>query len=300
MQQVVTKVGETFSAQDDGALLHAVTQFSFADEGADPRFVDRLARENCWTGEFAQRVVDEYRRFVILAVSASHPVTPSWEVDQAWHLHLMYTRSYWEDLCAGVLGRPLHHTPSAGGPHEREKFRRQYSRTLESYARLFGATPPKDIWPDVDSRFAPVSRFARIDTGRNWVIPKPWRRANLGIARRYAAMAVAAVGILIAVAALSASFVGEVSVGSSRRTVQLASGDGAGLAVFAVVVGLIIGVSVFFDARCPACHRRKALTRTGATRKRGWWRSTQEEWVCGNCAHIVWKAEPSEDGCGCG
>ncbi|MEK6230809.1 MAG: hypothetical protein N2A42_03075 [Luteolibacter sp.] len=33
----------------------------------------------------------EYKRFVALAMLAGHPVTPSEEVDQAWHLHLVYT-----------------------------------------------------------------------------------------------------------------------------------------------------------------------------------------------------------------
>jgi hypothetical protein len=67
-----------------------------AYEPDDPRaavpFSARLARDNGWSEEFAERVVAEYRRFAFLAVAAGHPVSPSDAVDQAWHLHLLYTR----------------------------------------------------------------------------------------------------------------------------------------------------------------------------------------------------------------
>ena len=62
-------------------------------------FARRLARENRWTIEFAKRVVEEYKRFVYLACVSRVPVTPSEDVDQAWHLHLAYTRNYWQELC---------------------------------------------------------------------------------------------------------------------------------------------------------------------------------------------------------
>ncbi|MEJ7660653.1 MAG: hypothetical protein WKG07_14075 [Hymenobacter sp.] len=57
-------------------------------------FSHRLARDNGWSLAFARRVVLEYKKFVYLAATCGHPVTPSDEVDQAWHLHLVYTRSY--------------------------------------------------------------------------------------------------------------------------------------------------------------------------------------------------------------
>jgi hypothetical protein len=53
-----------------------------------------------------------------------------------------------------VLNQPLHHQPTQGGEAEREKFREQYARTLESYVHLFGETPPKAIWPAVAERFS--------------------------------------------------------------------------------------------------------------------------------------------------
>ena len=96
-------------------LWQRIAAFEFDPVDAALPFSRRLARDNGWSDAFAQRAVEEYRRFVFLAMVAGHPVTPSDEVDQVWHLHLCYTRSYWEDLCGEVLPRPLHHGPTRGG-----------------------------------------------------------------------------------------------------------------------------------------------------------------------------------------
>ncbi|MEN1681472.1 MAG: hypothetical protein AAGJ46_17970 [Planctomycetota bacterium] len=136
------------------------------DETATLTFSRRLARENGWSHAFARRVIDEYKRFVYLAMTAGHEVTPSDEVDQAWHLHLTYTRSYWQDLCGTVLGQPLHHGPTKGGEAEGARFEDQYERTLASYPDAFGEAPPPDIWPPAEVRFGEAAYFVRINTRR--------------------------------------------------------------------------------------------------------------------------------------
>jgi hypothetical protein len=108
-------------------------------------FTKRLARENLWEVEFASRVHDEYLRFVILAGVAGHPVTPSEAVDEAWHLHLTYTRSYWDDMCGGILGSPLHHDPTGGTVDDQKKYVNWYEDTLSSYRKIFAEVPPADI-----------------------------------------------------------------------------------------------------------------------------------------------------------
>jgi hypothetical protein len=115
--------------------------------GATTRFQHRLEQYNTWTDAFAARVTKEYRRFLYLAARAGHPVTPSDTVDQAWHLHLIYTWHYWQELCGNILGFELHHEPSAGGTVESNKFERQYEQTIASYKATFGEAPPADIWP---------------------------------------------------------------------------------------------------------------------------------------------------------
>ena len=169
--------------RDHDDLMDRLQAFALDQPGAALSFTRRLARDNGWTVAFAGQVVAEYRRFLYIAVRAGHPVTPSDAVDQAWHLHLVYTDSYWNDLCRDVLGRPLHHGPTRGGREEAEKYTDWYERTLASYRRLFGTQPPARVWPRSSERFGDARYFRRINTRRHWVISRPaWmqRRAPHG------------------------------------------------------------------------------------------------------------------------
>ncbi|MGH8607132.1 MAG: glycine-rich domain-containing protein [Gammaproteobacteria bacterium] len=162
------------------AFYDRISQYSFDEGDEELTFAGRLARENGWTPSYTARVIEEYKRFVFLAVVADHPVTPSDQVDQVWHLHLTYTHSYWDRFCGQVLGKPLHHGPTRGSSDEARKFDRWYQNTRESYARFFHHEPPTDIWPDASIRFGDDLHFQRINTKRNWVIAKPRLRGTAG------------------------------------------------------------------------------------------------------------------------
>ena len=75
-------------------LWRRLEQFQLDSAGAALPFSARLARENNWTAGYTRRVIEEYKRFGFLAVAAGHPVSPSEDVDQAWHLHLTYSENY--------------------------------------------------------------------------------------------------------------------------------------------------------------------------------------------------------------
>lgn len=139
-----------------------LSHYSIGPDDAALSFADRLARENGWSGAEAERVVGEYKRFCFLAATVDHEVTPSDAVDQAWHLHLTYTRDYWECFCPEILGRPLHHGPTAGGMAERHRYFAQYAETLKSYERVFGETAPADLWPDAARRLIEDPKARRI------------------------------------------------------------------------------------------------------------------------------------------
>ena len=139
-------------------LFDRIRTWPLADPRAAIGFEDRLADDNGWTRGFALRVTAEYRRFLLLTQVAGHVVTPSREVDAAWHLHLTRTRDY-RAMCDAVFGRFLHHDPSQGGAGQLEHYRGLYERTLESYRRVFGEEPPADIWPPVHRRFAAAPAF---------------------------------------------------------------------------------------------------------------------------------------------
>ena len=135
-------------------------------------FTGRLARDNDWTRDFAARVVEEYRRFIELYVTAGHPVTPSDEVDQAWHLHLLYTREYWDHFCPEVTGVPIHHGPTRGGHVDQGRFVDAYAKTRASYERVFGEAPPADIWPEGPRRFRRGRSMVRVSKDEHWLLPK--------------------------------------------------------------------------------------------------------------------------------
>ena len=153
-------------------LLARIESFALDTPGVILNFSARLARENGWSAQRAANVVREYRRFLYLAMVAGHPVTPSEDVDQAWHLHMIYTRSYWTELCGTVLGQPLHHDPTTGGSAEGAKFEDWYGKTLQSYTREFGSPPPEEIWPKPRARFSQV-KTERDKPATHWVIRKP-------------------------------------------------------------------------------------------------------------------------------
>ena len=165
------------------ARYDRLVAFEFDEPAAELTFARRLARENGWSETYSERVILEYKRFVLLAAEAGHMVTPSEQVDQAWHLHLTYTRSYWDGMCRGVLGQPLHHGPTKGGAGEQAKFSDLYRQTLASYRRLFGHEPPPDIWSAAEQRFGADLQHVSVNTARNWIIPKPrwpsWRLKTL-------------------------------------------------------------------------------------------------------------------------
>jgi len=155
-------------------LWQRIDDFELDDPEASLSFSDRLARENGWGKEYSLRVVEEYKRFMFLLCVSNEPLTPSDQVDQAWHLHLIYTRSYWMEFCAKVLEREIHHGPTLGGSAEQEKFTDWYARTKENYEKHFGSVPPTDIWPDSKERFAAI-HFQRVDMTRSLVIRLPFR-----------------------------------------------------------------------------------------------------------------------------
>ena len=128
-------------------------------------FSKRLARENRWAHWYASDVIEEYKKFLYLMAVAGHPVTPSIDVDQAWHLHLVYTRHYWDDFAKHMPFEP-HHGPTEGGIKEGEKFSEWYSKTLESYKNIFGMNPPANIWPEPSVRFREGQMWQWIDTSQ--------------------------------------------------------------------------------------------------------------------------------------
>lgn len=144
-------------------LWQRIAAYHIGPADASLTFAARLARENRLSLAEAELVIEEYRRFCFLAVTAGHEVTPSDVVDQVWHLHLTYSRDYWEVFCPHVLQAELHHGPTSGGPVEAGRYYRQYAATLAAYEVAFGETPPTSIWPAAAKRFKLDPRGVRVN-----------------------------------------------------------------------------------------------------------------------------------------
>ena len=173
-------------------LWRALDAMRIEPEAAELTFAARLARENGWSRAYGDAVVHEYKRFLYLGAGAKSPITPSDEVDQAWHLHLTYSRHYWQELCGKILARKLHHEPTAGGGPEQRRYWTQYEETLERYRTIFGEEPPVAVWPAARERFS--GRPVRIDRSDYWLVPKalPARAGAAGAATLMGACSVLA------------------------------------------------------------------------------------------------------------
>lgn len=156
--------------EEQQQLWTRILNFNIDDPASSFTFTDRLCRENDWSMEYAIRAVLEYKKFIFLVCISDRPQTPSDQVDQVWHLHLLYTHSYWLEFCKGLLNRDIHHGPTKG-VEERGVFKDQYTETLSLYASKFGEKAPKDIWPNPDERISQIN-FTRVNRHKQWVIPK--------------------------------------------------------------------------------------------------------------------------------
>lgn len=154
-------------------LWQRLADYEIGPTGAAFTFTQRLARENRWSADYAERVLTEYKRFCWLACEAGHEVTPSDAVDHAWHLHLTYSRDYWERFCPQILQKPLHHGPTEGGSAERTRYYDQYAQTLASYKTHFGEPAPLDIWPGARRRFTVDPRSVRVNPADAVILSRP-------------------------------------------------------------------------------------------------------------------------------
>jgi len=131
------------------------------DNGSE-RFIERIMKENLWSRDYTLRVIEEYKKFVYLATIQN--VAPSYEVDQIWHTHLLFTMDY-KKMCQEVLKVELHHKPT-DKTEVKTIGKDQYQETKKLYTKVFGYHPPSDIWTNWKD-----SQYTHIDLKTHWVIP---------------------------------------------------------------------------------------------------------------------------------
>ncbi|MGN8072662.1 glycine-rich domain-containing protein [Mucilaginibacter sp. 22184] len=157
---------------EQSQLWQKIQNFQLDNPQSAFKFSDRLARENGWNLQYTLRVIEEYKKFIFLCCISQNGVTPSDAVDQAWHLHLTFTHSYWIDLCRDTLQTQVHHNPTKGGDTENTKYDGYYTDTKQLYKQTFDGNPPADIWPANQQRFSDIN-FQRVNISRYWLLKKP-------------------------------------------------------------------------------------------------------------------------------
>ena len=127
----------------------------------------RLAQKHpSWSPQKLERVVREYFRFIAMIIQwrqgvASMEVTPSEDVDECWHNHILFTREYIDfSRRYNANGEFIHHQPSYNEDGSRpgcfnegvtaekrdELLQERFSKTLSAYQRAFGEVPPPAEW----------------------------------------------------------------------------------------------------------------------------------------------------------
>lgn len=125
-------------------------------------FVERIMKENMWSKDYTLRVIDEYKKF--LYIGSIQSVSPSFEIDQVWHTHILFTKDY-EKMCKALMNRFFHHNPIDKTDSVSVSTDR-YAETKEKYKELFGYEPPSDIWTPWKE-----THYIYVDLNKHWVIP---------------------------------------------------------------------------------------------------------------------------------
>jgi len=123
--------------------------FQVGSHGDYDIFWHKLTKEYGWSLDYSKNAFYEYKRFIHLAKVYGCRVTPSIVVDKVWHMHMTFTKSYWNELCQDVLQMELHHAPSSLGKKAEREDNECYEKTKELYLAEFGEVPPSKFWPQL-------------------------------------------------------------------------------------------------------------------------------------------------------
>lgn len=101
----------------------------------------KLLESGVLSEELADEALEEYRKFMmLLRLGYRNLPMCSPEVDEVWHLHILFTRDYAE-FCERIFGRFVHHEPALGHSlSDDEQIRAFY----DAYKKQFGILP--ELW----------------------------------------------------------------------------------------------------------------------------------------------------------
>lgn len=100
---------------------------------------DRLTNIDNWPRKKALQAVSVYRNYLYLRKKYSDQVLPpSYEIDEAWHAHILHTREYTK-FCHELFGFYLHHDPHVMDQKgDFQKLETSFETTQELHKKEFG------------------------------------------------------------------------------------------------------------------------------------------------------------------
>lgn len=143
------------STQPDVPMVPNLEQAKIYIQSTDfSGIVDRLTYVENWPRKKALQAVQVYRNYLYLLKKYPDDfLPPSYEIDEAWHAHIVCTRSYTK-FCQELFGYYQHHDPHVSSQKcGFDQSQKPFDLTQELYKKEFG---------DYLYRFGPRRRFTRI------------------------------------------------------------------------------------------------------------------------------------------
>ncbi len=127
-------------------MWNKITEMFGGTDASTKAFADKISRKHSFSTSYAVKAVNEYKKFLYLAVISDFHVTPSQAIDKVWHEHILFTQAY-GIFCTEIIEYHLNHHPELIPMEEQtERYHAQYLSTIELYIEEFGKLPPANIW----------------------------------------------------------------------------------------------------------------------------------------------------------
>jgi hypothetical protein len=138
--------GTSYEIERSKMLFDKISTFDFG------KVVTKYSNDHKVSFDAANEVLIELKRWLTLCVlHPEKPYAPGVEVDQMWHIFILFTRDY-ARFCQDTAGCFIHHQPDvASDDLEMRKIaadkRAEITKILTAdYLKYFGGPPPAHIW----------------------------------------------------------------------------------------------------------------------------------------------------------
>ena len=123
-------------------LWEVLTKPLIEGDYTDRNIVSRVMKKNPeWSDRKIDSLINEYKKFLYICAKCDEEQTPSKEVDEIWHEHILFTKEY-EKWC-DFLGKKIHHNPEKVG--ETKSFHGIFEETQKKMKEL--KKPEKTVKP---------------------------------------------------------------------------------------------------------------------------------------------------------